>query len=52
MTIDVALEVKILNYPEKEFPEYIQFGNVPIFEINRANQLISLRGCPKQCDLF
>lgn len=52
MTIDAVLEVKILNYPEKEFPEYIQFGKVPIFEINRATQLISLRGCPKQCDLF
>ena len=51
-TIDVNGEVDLENYPDKELPEYIQFNIVKdIFNISDS-KIISLKGAPKECDVF
>jgi hypothetical protein len=52
MTIDfIDGRIFILDYNEKELPEYIQFRNVGGFCI-RGKNLETLRGCPKECKEF
>ena len=47
-TIDVNGDVDLEKYTDKELPEYIQFNYVKTFYISHSN-IISLRGCPKEC---
>ena len=52
LTIDVDGNVNLHNYPDKELPDYIQFNIVKkTFDISFSN-IISLRGCPKECKEF
>lgn len=52
LTIDVNGNVNLRGYKEKELPEYIQFNKVTsYFEISGSN-IETLRGCPRECDVF
>lgn len=53
MTIDVDGAVIINSYPEKEFPDYIQFGEIKYgFSVLNSDKLETLRGCPRKCKNF
>lgn len=53
MTIDVDGLVVITYYPEKEFPDYIQFGEIKYgFSVLNSDKLETLRGCPRKCRNF
>ena len=47
-TIDVRGDVDLSQYPEKEFPKYIQFRNVADRFSVTDSKLNTLKGCPKE----
>ena len=52
LTIDVKGHVGLYKYPDKELPKYIQFNKIEgDFDICFSN-IISLKGCPKECYRF
>lgn len=52
MTIDVDKSVVISKYPEKEFPDYIQFGEIKYGFSVLSSNIETLRGCPRKCKWF
>ena len=50
MTINVNGSVKIKEYHGKELPDFIQFNIVSLTFFIQDLEIITLRGCPKDCE--
>ena len=50
-TIDVKSEVYLLDYPDKELPEYIKFNYVKTFDISNS-KISSFKGFPEVSDIL